>query len=126
MQVPVDEIPLQYYIGFDLTKFLYNRNQISKIQVTGDFFTLFQVDIDKLEDIIFWFHVHLRVQREDILKWEYYVFEGQLERLAEMIKKKNDANNNSNSGYDNSKIDPNKYLRSMNSNMPKMPSMPKI
>ncbi len=62
-------------------------------------------------------HYHLHLNRADILEWEYYVFENNLTKLVDALKKKKDAEEGKNSsGSENNSI--------KMPSMPKMPSLP--
>lgn len=53
-------------------------------------FTMFQVDLDRYDDLESLLMVHMHQQRNDILDMEYWAFEMKLEKLIERLKKENE------------------------------------
>jgi len=54
-------------------------------------FGMFQVDLDNFLDIKFAIMYHMRLQPSEIEKLPYYEFEWHVKKLAEILKKKKDA-----------------------------------
>lgn len=96
--------------------------------------SLFQVDLENFLKIKFGLMYHLHLQPDQCENWPFWEFEMHVEQLAEVLKKKQDAEKGQGDSMHQQSMNPQKtadnFMRKAQSNVPKMstPSirMPKL
>jgi hypothetical protein len=92
-------------------------------------FAMFQVDLDRYDDLESLLMVHMHQQRNDIMDMEYWAFEMKLEKLIERLKKENEQHQAAQKGQaapssgDMSKQS-SQMMKQAQQSMPKAPKMP--
>ena len=94
---------------------------------------LFQIDLAHYRDIEMGLMYHLQsLTPSEIASWPFWEFEDRVEKLNEILKKKQDAENkankdaNSQQGSFNPQKSADSFLKQAHTNMPKMPNNIKI
>lgn len=96
---------------------------------------MFQVDLDNYQRIKFAFMYHMHIPGAEVESWPYWEYETQTEILADVIKKRNQQEQQNQKEAQGSSSDHGRqaqsFLQKAQSTMPKMPSpgsfkMPKM
>lgn len=88
--------------------------------------SMFQIDLDNYMQVKFGLMYHMQIPPEQIENWPYWEYEMHVERLADVLKKKQQGEKNQAGEMTNSQINPQKAAADMmkkgQANLPKMPS----
>lgn len=89
--------------------------------------SMFQIDLDNYLKVKFGLMYHLHLPPEDIEKWPYWEYEMHVEMLADVLKKKQQGENQQSKEMNQQQINPqttaNNFMKKAQSSQPKV-SMP--
>ena len=96
--------------------------------------TMFQIDLDNYDNVEMGLMYHLQsLTPSEIQNWPYYEFEKRVEKLNDILKKKNEAEKNANKSgqeqtqtYTNPQKSADSFLKKAQNSVPKMPNMNNI
>lgn len=78
---------------------------------------MFQVDLDNMDTIEFAFMYHMQIPPTELGKWPYYYYEDKIEKLSDVLKKKEAAEKGQ---QQSTSFDPQREASRFMKNVPKM------